>query len=135
MWVDNVQLDFFSERADGGKVCGPTGSCNTVVVDAVNIIDEIKEYSEIDFLKMDIEGAENQVIPKCKGFLGKVKHIFVEYHSFPNEKQNLDEILHVLISAGFTISIQSIDAPKTPYLHSCDENQFNMQLNIFGKRI
>lgn len=134
IWIDNVQLDFFSEKADGGRISKVTESNKTVRIEAVDIRDELNKYSEIDFLKIDIEGAEHQVIPKCNGLLEKVKHIFVEYHSFPNERQNLDEILHILIDAGFTINIQSIDTPKSPYIHHHDKNHFNMQLNIFGKR-
>ncbi len=135
IWIDNVQLDFLSEKADGGRVTEATKNSNaTVKVEAVNIVDVLNSYSEIDFLKIDIEGAEHQVIPKCNGLLGKVKHIFVEYHSWTGEKQNLDEILSVLLNAGFTINIQSFNTPKTPYVHNYKPDSLNMQLNIFGKR-
>lgn len=135
VWIDNGQLDFFSEKADGGRI-NKTAEINntTVQVYAVDIRDVLNNYCEIDFLKIDIEGAEHQVIPKSVGLLDRVKNIFVEYHSFQNEKQNLDEILNVLIDAGFTINIQSIDTPKAPYVHDYKQNYFNMQLNIFGRR-
>lgn len=135
IWISNGELNFFSEKADGGKIeTSSEINKSTIKVEAIDIKDVLENHSEIDFLKIDIEGAEHQVIPECSGLLDKVKHIFLEYHSIQGEKQKLDEILNVLISSGFTINIQSIDPPKSPYIYKYEPNTFNMQLNIFGKR-
>ncbi|MDD5598545.1 MAG: FkbM family methyltransferase [Victivallaceae bacterium] len=135
VWIQDTKLAFFSEKADSGRIeTSPKTNSDTIEVDTVDVKKIVKKYSEIDLLKIDIEGAEHKVIPECSGLLGKVRHIFVEYHSVQNERQNLDEILNVLISAGFTVNIQSINHPQTPFVHKYEPHVFNMQLNIFGKK-
>lgn len=136
VWINNTTLNFFSEKADGGKIeTSSRANESTIKVEAADIKEILNNHPEIDFLKMDIEGAEHQVIPESSGLLDKVQHIFVEYHSIQGEKQNLDEILNILINAGFIINIQSVDSPESPYVHEFDTRSFNMQLNIFGKKI
>ena len=61
----------------------------------------------VDFLKLDIEGAETTVIKDCADYLGNVDNIFVEYHSFLSEKQTLDELLNILKKTNFRVQIQT----------------------------
>jgi FkbM family methyltransferase len=135
VWIQNTKLAFFSEKADGGRIESPQKTnSGTIEVDAIDVKEIVKKHSKIDLLKIDIEGAEHQVVPECSGLLDNVRQIFVEYHSIEGEKQNLDKILAVLINAGFTINIQSVNPPSSPYIYECHHGAFNMQLNIFGKK-
>ena len=53
----------------------------------------------IDFLKMDIEGAEQAVLIAAGDHLKKVKHMMVEFHPHPN--QSLPTLLEFLQKQGF----------------------------------
>ena len=65
---------------------------------------------EIDFLKMDIEGAEFTVLQELKdrGKLQSVKQMAIEYHHHINlKKDNLSEMLNLLEQAGFGYQIET----------------------------
>ena len=53
---------------------------------------------EIDFLKIDIEGAELPVLKDCSDNLKNVKNLFVEYHGKYDEMFKLNEILEILVA-------------------------------------
>lgn len=56
----------------------------------------------VAFLKMDIEGAEADVLESCEGKLGLVENIFVEVHPVPGECPSLLwRVLGVLEREGF----------------------------------
>ena len=63
IWVDNVEVDFFSEGGFSGRICEQTGQSNELV-DGVRLRDFLD--SRVDFLKLDIEGAEVEVIDDCQ---------------------------------------------------------------------
>jgi FkbM family methyltransferase len=66
VWNRDGVIQFSSEGADGGQI-GIEGE-NVVQVKAVNIANVLRE-TKCDFLKMDIEGAEEKVIPACADLL------------------------------------------------------------------
>jgi hypothetical protein len=63
----------------------------------------LRDYLDqpIEFLKLDIEGAEVPVLLDCSDRLEQVEHLFVEYHSFIGLPQPLDCLISILRSAGF----------------------------------
>ncbi len=77
---------------------------NSLPVSAIRLYDLLDK--EIDFLKIDIEGAEIEVLKDCEDRLKNVVNIFVEYHSNPNDKQELDAVLSILTNAGFRYDIK-----------------------------
>jgi hypothetical protein len=58
--------------------------------------------SPVDFLKIDIEGAEYAVLKDCRDRLQNVRNLFVEYHAAPDEPQRLNEMLSWFSEAGFS---------------------------------
>lgn len=70
-------------------------------------VDLISEYidEDVDFLKLDIEGAEGDVIKDLSqnGLLKKIKQITMEYHKFDIDKNKLSEIIKVLEDNSFDI--------------------------------
>lgn len=105
IWYENTYLNFVSEGADAGKVSHEKGNSK---VEATDIL-EVLNSQKFDFLKMDIEGAEEFVIPRCRGFLNDLKFIFIEYHSKLGQEQCLDKILLILKEAGFRIHIRNVN--------------------------
>lgn len=132
VWDQNTTIMFNSEGADGGRVA--LGEDNNLIsVEAVDIR-EILSRGNYDFLKMDIEGAEERVFPACRDYLDSFRHVFVEYHSVTGHKQCLDRIIGVLAEAGFRIHIHSIFSSPSPFVELRTNSGFDLQLNIFGWR-
>lgn len=127
VWNENTRLNFSQEGADGGRVEGSAG----IEIDAVDIR-EVIQGKKIDLLKIDIEGAEQQVLPACAGMLGNVNRIFVEYHSVSGCQQRLDEILKVLVDQGFRLHFQTLWESPRPFHQQEVHGDFDMQMNIFG---
>lgn len=131
-WYENTTLRFFQEGADGGHIA-TGGDSKGVDVPAVNLADLLQKES-FDFLKMDIEGAEEIVLPICRDYLNGVSYIFVEYHSRLTEPQRLHEIMDILAKAGFRIHVQGHSTANSPFLSKPTHAGFDLQLNIFGNR-
>jgi FkbM family methyltransferase len=157
VWDFNGSLIFSSEGSVGGSVSdleiNPTdieyadappgswvGNYNTYFgvykpeekkVEAIRLKDVLEQHSKIDFLKIDIEGAEYKVIMDCAEELKRVDKLFVEYHSTPNHPQQLDEILKVLRNSGFRYYIkEAADNYSHPFIRNKDL-LYDIQLNIF----
>lgn len=132
VWHENAVLQFSPEGGDGGRVAWD-GESSTVEVQAQDIR-EILEGRTIDFLKMDIEGAEDVVLPACREYLPAVRTIFVEYHSRADERQQLDTIISLLSGAGFRLQMQSVFCSPSPLAERRIHSGYDLQLNIFGWR-
>lgn len=129
VWKCGGELLFSGDGADGGKV-GSVG----VKVKAIDIKEILAKHSYIDLLKIDIEGAESEVIPECAGRLGHVEHVFVEYHSTKDMPQGIAAIMAILTSEGFRLSVQTIKSSLRPFIDDVENGEFDLQLNIFGWR-
>ena len=95
-------------------------------------LDELID-GEVDFLKMDIEGAETDVLCDSKK-LDKVKQMFIEYHSFADEKQKLGDLLLCLSKNNFRYYIHTQFCSKNPLVQNESQLGMDLQLNIFVKR-
>jgi FkbM family methyltransferase len=132
-WKDETVLKFFSEGADAGRTANPTDSGNIVDVEAVRLRNYLTR--KISMLKMDIEGAEYEVLNDIKDKLECVENIFVEYHSFIGKEQFLPEILSILKHAGFRLHINAPGlTSEHPLVDVTDYNGMDNQINIFGFR-
>src|ERR1700741_4710485 len=76
----------------------------------------------IDLLKLDIEGAEFDVLKDCDDRLSIVKCLFVEYHSFASQRQRLPELFAMLRDAGFRVHVQKDYFRASPLLDPIIEN-------------
>ena len=77
---------------------------NKKIVKCVRLKDLLNE--EIDFLKIDIEGAEFAVLKDCSDNLKNIKNLFVEYHGKYDEMFKLNEILEILLQNNFKYYIK-----------------------------
>lgn len=130
VWINDEMLTFNSEGADGGSLVGSFD--NKQQVKALRLKNLLENDEEIDFLKMDIEGAESEVIKDCADSLGNVKNVFIEYHSFKNREQDLDEILRILRINGFRYFMETINKPANPFIQINNADPMDLQVNIFG---
>jgi precorrin-6B methylase 2 len=89
-------------------------------------------HDPVDFLKLDVEGAECDIIADCESLLKNVSQIFVEYHSLAAEEQRLPEMLATLRNTGFRIFVQTDYCAPSPLLDPVCDNSMDLRLTIFG---
>lgn len=132
VWSENGSINFLASGGVGGRISNDEDE-QTIEMPTYRLKDLLNE--EIDFLKIDIEGAEYTVIEDCRDKLDNVKNIFIEYHSEECREQQLEKILKILKDAGFKYYIKEAwNNQPMPYVNQ-RTNLFDLQLNIFGYRI
>jgi len=131
VWTNNDGIEFSFEGADGGSIHGST---NIKRVNSVRLKDFLDKLEFVDFLKIDIEGAENVVLIDCCDSLTKVQNLFVEYHSYSKNRQSLSDILSVLEKNNFRYYIEHIRKNKQPFINKSKDLILDLQLNIFCYR-
>ncbi len=133
VWISDKGIELFPDGADGATVFGK-GNGNKIKIDSIRLKDLLEKNENIDMLKMDIEGAEADVIIDCQDSLDHVKNFFIEYHSFIDQKQTLSEILAVLTKNKFRYFIHPVEIRKHPFVNKKSKNNtaMDLQLNIFA---
>jgi FkbM family methyltransferase len=131
VWDRDEELQFWSEGADGGRVEAGSGK-PTKILQAVDIAGALAGQ-EFDFIKMDIEGAEARVLPRCKDLLKTPGAVFIEYHSRPDEPEALSDILGQLRTSGFRVQLVPLYQNPNPF-RPLVANGFDQQLNLFAVR-
>jgi len=126
------QIKFYSVGADGGRTYKIDNPLHTYKVDTV-LLDDLINGHEVDFLKMDIEGLEVDVICNSKK-LNQVRHMFIEYHSFDEESQRLGDLLSTLTKNSFRYYIHTQFCSKKPLIENQTQLNMDLQLNIFAKK-
>ena len=126
---------FYIEGADGGRIVDSSKITDKIIEVNTTLLSNYLDCS-VDFLKIDIEGKEVEVLLESKEFLKNVKNIFVEYHSFAANKQELNLIINVLTETGFRIYFHlPAEIPATPFIRrNYGKDEIDLQLNIFCVR-
>jgi FkbM family methyltransferase len=119
--------------ADGKRIANAAQTNNQV--DAIDFNEFLKGFNKVDFLKMDIEGAETSVIPHIKEGLSKVDNLFIEFHSFDGQKQDFDKIIATLTDCGFRFYIDNVVFKNHPFINKKAKSNIDLQLNIFAYKI
>lgn len=121
-----------SGRIHAGQPHGIASDAEIIEVPTV-LLDDLIGDNDVDFLKIDIEGAELDVISESKK-LSRVKQLFIEYHSFLDTPQQLSRLLAILESNGFRYYIDKVYSPDNPYLQITSNQGMDLQLRIFATR-
>ena len=131
VWINNDGVEISVGKADNSSIFG---SGQKVKIPSVTLSSILEREQIIDFLKIDIEGAEKDVINSCGNLLRKVSNIFIEYHSFIDKKQELDNILSILTQNNFRYFIKPVNDRLQPFLNKTNKNspEFDLQLNIYA---
>ena len=127
-WTEDTELTFYSEGSlAGSSELDFAGKGAPVKVRAERLRDALKR--PVDFLKIDIEGAENSVLFDIEPELANVDHLFFEYHSMPGKPQLLSEMLDLVRRAGFRYIINGAHGPRLPFIERVRQG-FDLQLNV-----
>jgi FkbM family methyltransferase len=131
VWINNDGIELSLEGADGASIYSKV---NVTKVPSVRLKDLIEEENKIDMLKIDIEGAEYEVLKDCQNSLSNVENIFIEYHSFSNSNQNLSEILSILEKNNFRYFIKPVNDREIPFINRTNKSNpaMDLQLNIYA---
>ncbi len=129
VWINNDGIEFNSDGADGGSI---NGSGSKIKIESMRLKQYLNKLNHVSLLKIDIEGAEYEVLKDCSSELFRVKNIFIEYHSWNNSEQRLSEILAILEENKFRYYIEDIGKRKHPFIEKGKDLKMDLQLNIFG---
>ncbi|MEO8405355.1 MAG: FkbM family methyltransferase [Chitinophagaceae bacterium] len=134
IWNEDTQLNFFSDGSLAGSL--EIDLANKNVSNSVKAVrlKSLLQNKKIDFLKIDIEGAESTVMFDIKEELKNVKFFFLEYHSILGKEQKFGEILEIIKSAGFRYYIKNHNDYLTHPFNEKAREGFDMQLSIFCYR-
>lgn len=134
IWINDEGVDFDIEGGSSGQIHqhGHKLVKRSVRVPSVSLKETISNFEHIDFLKVDIEGAENQAILDCEGVLNIVDFIFIEWHSISNDPQMLGEILNLLKHECFRYHIKEAFTARSPFVEIEEMCGMDLQLNIFA---
>lgn len=129
VWIRDTELQF----ADTGSMSSrieQSGTGKTKAVKAVRLRDLLTE--PVDFLKLDIEGAEYEVLKDIKDKLPLVKNMFLEYHGDFDQSAELSQIFNWLTEYGFSYYIkEASNVYHTPFERGRRVSGYDVQLNIF----
>jgi FkbM family methyltransferase len=131
VWINDDSIGLSVDGADGATIFSDK---NLVKVKSTRLKDYLEKEIKVDMLKMDIEGAEYEVILDCRNSLSCVSNIFIEYHSIVGNKQKLSEVLKVLEDNGFRYFIKPTNDRVKPFINRVNKNNpfMDLQLNIYG---
>jgi FkbM family methyltransferase len=130
VWTKTETLAFYTDGGMGGRIGNEYADQKPKIIEAVPLLDFLTD--EVDFLKIDIEGAEDTVLKYCGKSLKNADHIFFEYHNNVNSKQTLHELLALVESLGFHYYIKESATRKRPFVDTrliCEN--FDMAINVF----
>jgi FkbM family methyltransferase len=132
IWFENTQLEFAADEMISGSLILEKKLPKKYVVSTMKL-SEIN-LDEIDFLKIDIEGAENYILDDINKILSRVKNVFIEYHSFVHLDQNLSSLLSILEKNNFRYFMQTENYRKHPLVGDSIHLGQDFQICIWGKR-
>lgn len=129
VWTENTALQFVADGNMGSKIdLGGVVKTNTVKAS------RLRDYldREINFLKLDIEGAEYAVLKDVSDKLHLVNNMFLEYHGTFEQNNELLDIFGMIHQAGFHYYIkEAASIYAHPFVADRLGTDYDVQLNIF----
>ena len=107
VWTSTGTTQFVCEGSDAGAVASLNITDGPVAaVPCVRLRDYLCE--PIDLLKLDIEGAELQVLEDCGDALGCVRALTLDLHEFDPRRRQTSRVFDLLETAGFQFELHSV---------------------------
>ncbi len=130
VWIEDRTLSFTNKGSEASHIDLTNHSEHKVK--AIRLASFLEQFEQVDFLKMDIEGAEFQVVADCLEGLKKVDHFFLEYHGKVDQTKQLHTLLQQVESIGFNVYIKmAADQLTSPFYQKQTGTPYDVQLNIF----
>ncbi len=131
VWKENTTLRFAQEGSMSSKIeTNGDAASNNSQVTATRLLDVMTR--KVDFLKLDIEGAEYEVLKDISSKLGLIENMFIEYHGLFSQNKELNEILQMVTGSGFSYYIkEAANVYHSPFQRTETHHPYDVQLNIF----
>jgi hypothetical protein len=130
VWIKDGSIDFISDSSMSSKINEPENSNSLTKVTCCRLKSSLDR--PIDLLKIDIEGAEYQVLKDISENLHWVSNMFLEYHGSFEQNIELCEIFEIIQKAGMKFYIkEATPVFKTPFKRIESKPPYDVQLNIF----
>lgn len=133
------QVGFLPDGLYGGRISSAEesldASAQEIRVPTARLYDYLDE--PVDFLKMNIEGAEFEVLLDASDRLPNIEQMVIEYHHLPGLPRTLHQILDLLHDRGFEYLVNDFDEQTNP---ACKppfhlDPQSRYFLAVYAKRI
>ncbi len=133
VWTNNTLISFKSEGNMSSKI--DLNNNDASKIEAIRLKDYLND--KVDFLKLDIEGAEYAVLKDIEDKLINVDKMFLEYHGSFNQNNELCEMLNIAEREGFKFYIkEAANLYRNPFIFTKSaEQNYDVQLNIFCFRL
>ncbi len=123
---------FRPDGADGGRLSASGEGASTELHVVVKRLASVLP-PRVDLLKIDVEGAESEVLADIGPSLHCVRALFVEWHSRSGNR-GLGDAITGLEAAGFDCYVQVAIGPSRPFLYTPSRQEFSQNLNLYAIR-
>ena len=110
---DALMYGDFSQNSEsvGNTIIKNWGDRNGFTTSSISVqkLSGIIRNLSVDYLKIDTEGTELAVLKDIEQYMSQVKTIYVEFHEYNENKNELLEILEILQGSNFKTSTISLD--------------------------
>jgi len=131
VWANNSGVNFLTEGGHSGCITEHGDQEKVIPVASCRLKELLESFNTIDFLKVDIEGAEHDVLFDCGESLERCNCIFIEYHSRKKQKQNLHNILKLFFDLGYRYHVHESFRRNHPFVDKNCIVDMDLQLNLF----
>jgi FkbM family methyltransferase len=116
VWTENGTVDFRCEGADSGTIDQFASDLRGTTQKVPSVrLSTLLEAEPIDLLKLDIEGAELDVLSDCRDALRNVTAMALDVHEFDPRHRTTAALLALLTAAGFAYSLSDLTPlPRSP---------------------
>lgn len=115
VWTCETTLALLHDGTAPGRVAERANSEDVLQVPTCRLRDYLTR--RVDLLRINIEGAEVDVLLDCADLLGQVQNLAVDYHSVSNRPQRLDTLMGLLTRAGFRMHFRATSHGPSPLLY------------------
>ena len=128
LWSSEEILRFKATGLDDGAI----SKSGNITVKSITLDSLIEIHGEIDLLKLDIEGAELEVL-KSSNLLEKVKNIYIEMEMSHHQHYE-DEILKILKDNSFNYYVRSTTCFDSPSEMFKSTDEITYYFHVFATR-
>lgn len=104
VWIHDDGVHFRLSGDDSGHISQGVGT----QIPSIRLKSYLEQFARIDMLKLDVEGAEYEILKDCSSVLSRVQRMIIEVHHLSNEKHRLAVIFSVLEQAGFLYVVSDL---------------------------
>jgi FkbM family methyltransferase len=128
LWTQGGRVTFQADGSESGMIGALSGAVTGTAVEVPSLrlrdVIENDPNGHIDLLKLDIEGAEDQVLTDCEPALTRVRAMILDLHEFDPCRRQAPRVLELLARSGFTYAVDEfvpqpwrppVSPPDTPF--------------------